>query len=166
MEEEIWKDVIGYEGYYKISNFGRLCSLDRLDGIGRKIKGQICNGTPHKNGYIDVLLSKNTVRLRIGIHRLVAIHFIPNPNNLPFVLHKDDNPKNNHVNNLMWGTPKDNTDDMIKKGRKFTKIVIDTQTGIFYNSVKDAAFTRGIRGSNLSAMLKGRNKNYTSFIYA
>jgi hypothetical protein len=107
MEEEIWKDVIGYEGLYRISKFGDVENIKS----GRKLsKGN------HGRYWIHTL-SKNGITKTYLLHRLLAIHFIDNPLNLPCVLHKDDNGFNNNLDNLMWGTHQENSDDMINKGR-------------------------------------------------
>lgn len=69
------------------------------------------------NGYLTVSLCENGNQINISIHRCVAEHFLPNPENYPNVCHKDDNKKNNNVSNLFWGTQKHNMEDKIRKGR-------------------------------------------------
>lgn len=106
--EEIWKDVTGYEGIYQVSNLGRVKSLDRV------IKGQHFEEKIMKlqtnNGYKWLWLNKDGKRKAKRINRLVAEEFIPNPDNLPCVGHKDDIPskENNTVENLYWTTFEDN----------------------------------------------------------
>ena len=107
--EEIWKDIIGYEGLYQVSNFGRVKSLSRQVFVSnphfigyRKTKEKILSNKPSKIKYVYVILNKNSEKFQVGIHRLVAQAFIPNPNNLPEVNHKDENPSNNFVDNLEW----------------------------------------------------------------
>lgn len=106
--EEIWKDVTGYEGLYQVSNLGRVKSLDRV------IKGQHFEEKIMKlqtnNGYKWLWLNKDGKRKAKRINRLVAEEFIPNPDNLPCVGHKDDIPskENNTVENLYWTTFEDN----------------------------------------------------------
>lgn len=110
---EIWKDIEDYEGYYQISNYGRLRSLDRIvihsNGKVRKYKGTVIKLANDKNGYRFTHLYKNGKPKQVRIHRLVATYFIPNPDNLPIVNHKDENPKNNYVDNLEWCDYKYNT---------------------------------------------------------
>lgn len=106
--EEIWKDVVGYEGLYQVSNFGQVKSLDRLDCAGRKIKGKMLSVFTLKNGYLVVNLWKNGVGKTQLIHVLVAKAFIPNPQNLPEVGHKDEDSKNCYADNLEWTTHIDN----------------------------------------------------------
>lgn len=96
--EEIYKDIKGYEGLYQVSNYGRVKSLNyRRTGKERLLK-QIL----HTNGYFYVRLYKSNKWF--SIHRLVAETFIPNPENLPCVNHKDEVKTNNHVDNLEWCT--------------------------------------------------------------
>lgn len=104
MEEE-WKDIEGYEGLYQVSNFGRVRSLDRVikckDGRSKKYRGLVLKPSTDKNGYLQLLLHCRGCK-RFYVHRLVADAFLPNPNNLPIINHKDCNPSNNCVNNIEW----------------------------------------------------------------
>lgn len=98
--EEIWKDIDGYEGLYRISNFGNVLSLNyRKHGYAKLL-------TPKKSnsGRLWVELIKDGKKKQMLIHRLVGMAFIPNPDNLPQINHKDENPKNNRVDNLEWCT--------------------------------------------------------------
>ena len=90
MEE--WKNVIGYEGLYEVSNKGNV----------RNVRRNTLLRFSNNQGYIQVWLYKNGIRTGLKVHRLVAQAFIPNPDNLPEVNHKDENPINNSVNNLEW----------------------------------------------------------------
>ena len=91
--EKIWKPIIGYENLYKINNYGEVLSLR-----SNKILKPNNNGI----GYFIIQLCKNGKRKNYLIHRLVAEHFLDNPNNLPEVNHKDEDKSNNFVNNLEW----------------------------------------------------------------
>lgn len=96
---EIWKDILGYEGLYQVSNLGNVRSLNyRRSGKTKLLK----QGTD--NGYKRVELSKNGKKKKYWVHRLVAISFISNPNNYKEVNHKDEDKSNNNVNNLEWCT--------------------------------------------------------------
>ncbi len=98
--EEIWKDIEGYEGKYQASNLGNVRSLNYRKTSELKLLKQKTDG----NGYKRVNLYKDGKRKNCRVHRLVAIAFLPNPNNLPVVNHKDEDKTNNNVNNLEWCT--------------------------------------------------------------
>lgn len=103
-EKEIWKDVVGYEGYYQVSNLGQVKSLDRYvkykrTGL-RLIKGKILSQKTDRNGYKCVLICIDNKRWYVTVHRLVALMFVPNPDNKPQVGHKDETKTNNRADNL------------------------------------------------------------------
>lgn len=114
--EEIWKVITGYEGLYDVSNYGRVRSYRRTKGHLFKILKHGVN----KTGYCFVILRKNKHSEYIFIHRLVAIAFIDNPQNKPFVNHKDFNTKNNLYNNLEWVTSHENSLYSANNGRMKT----------------------------------------------
>ena len=97
---EIWKNIEGYEGKYQVSNLGRVKSM-----IGQE---KVLHPKKHRNGHLQIGLHKDKKRKTMYIHRLVAQAFIPKPDNLPCVNHKDENPNNNNVDNLEWCTQKYN----------------------------------------------------------
>lgn len=99
---EAWEGIGGFEGLYKVSSFGRILSLPRF---GTKNEAKILKLHVSKRyGYANVCLCKNNHKVLRRVNRLVAIAFIPNPNNLPEVNHKDGNKLNNNVSNLEWCT--------------------------------------------------------------
>lgn len=93
-----WKSIKGYEGFYEISNYGEIKSLYNYRGKNNILKPRL------KKGYYQIGLRKNGIRKWYAIHRLTAIAFIPNPNNLPQINHKDENKLNNKIDNLEWCT--------------------------------------------------------------
>ena len=105
-EIEIWCPVVGYEGLYEVSSLGRVKSLTRTKkGKCGSIVGvpeRILKYKTDRDGYLSVTLSAKNKRKMFRVHRLVAETFIPNPDNLPQVNHKDENPANNTVENLEW----------------------------------------------------------------
>lgn len=104
--EEIWRDIEGYEGWYQVSSQGRVRSLDRFINCAhngkRKIKGKIIVGSNAGRGYLMVNLIMNSKPSYKYVHRLVAETFLPNPYNFPQVNHKDEDKRNNCVENLEW----------------------------------------------------------------
>ena len=120
---KVWKDIIGFEGVYQISNNGNIRSVDRkqISSAGRTIsyKGQIIKQTPNSKGYLRVLLSKSNVKKYYFVHRLVALHFVnnSNPNLNNVVNHLDSNYLNNNASNLEWTTLKGNSQHALKNGR-------------------------------------------------
>lgn len=105
---EIWKDIEGYEGIYQVSNMGRVRSLTRKVWNYTK-PGRILSPGAKENGYLHVALNNGEKREKHAhIHRLVAAAFIPNPDNLPEVNHKNYDKKDNRVENLEWCTSRYN----------------------------------------------------------
>lgn len=110
---EIWKDVVGYEGLYQISSFGNVKSLGKTIDKGKFGKVFF----PEKllsvfidNQYFYIGLHKNKKQKKISIHRILAIAFIPNPENKPFINHKNGIKTDNRIENLEWVTPKENSE--------------------------------------------------------
>lgn len=92
---EVWKPVKEYEGYYEISNLGKIKSFYRN-------REYVMAPTKNSDGYLQIKLCKSGKRTSFAVHRLVAIHFVDNPQNLPEVNHKDFNRSNNIYTNLEW----------------------------------------------------------------
>lgn len=127
MQEEIWKDIEGFEGYYQISNMGRVKALGRTvithfkDGRGDVAmyrKERISKPSQNIEGYLTVQLSKNNIRERFRVHRLVALAFVPNPNpeKYDMVNHIDGITDNNRASNLEWLDNRGNQIHAIKIG--------------------------------------------------
>lgn len=110
---EIWKPIKGFEGQYEISNHGNVKSIPR-NGTSLSCKNLV--GFIDKGGYHQVFLTGK--RAHKKVHRLVALHFIPNPNNLPQVNHKNRIKTDNHVDNLEWCTAKENIIHAYRNGHK------------------------------------------------
>lgn len=103
LPNEEWRDIEEYEGLYQVSNKGRVKSLSRYTRHGRFIKEQLLS-LSLGDRYLIVSLSLDNIRKTYSVHRLVAKAFLSNPNNLPMINHKDEDPTNNLVENLEWCT--------------------------------------------------------------
>lgn len=180
MEEEIWRDIPidKYKGRYMISNFGDVKSLAKTwighNGCVRTKGDSILRKLQTGKGYHSVILFLNGESKQFKVHRLVATAFIPNPNNLPQVNHKDGDKTNNHVSNLEWCTQSENMTHAFNTGLNAplkgkhhysARRVIDTRTGIIYDWSGDAADSIGIKRGYLVAMLNGHFKNKTTMRY-
>lgn len=108
--EEVWKDVIGYEGLYQVSNFGNVKSL----GNEFSRKERFLKLSPQSKGYLTVVLQKNATRKTVLVHRLVAEHFIYNIESKSQVNHIDGDKTHNIVSNLEWVSHRENLDHAIK----------------------------------------------------
>ena len=108
MTEEIWKDVVGYEGLYQVSNIGNVRSLDKYDSGKKFWPGRVMKLIVDKDGYLIVGLRKDRKSKLHKVHRLVAAAFIENPHNFPEVNHIDENKQNNYMENLEWCTTRYN----------------------------------------------------------
>lgn len=168
MEKEIWKDVVGYEGLYQISNLGNLKSLEKIIHQRKrayKAKEKIMKPNILTTGYYYANLYKNGVVKKYVLHRLVANAFLPNLLNKPEVNHIDGNKLNNCVSNLEWVTNKENVIHAIKTGLKkydtqSTKIK-QIRNGVVinvYNSIHEAGRKTKINSGNISSVINGRRK--------
>lgn len=154
--EEIWKDLPGFEGLYQVSNLGRIYSVPRY-----KAKGGIMSGHADKKGYINITLRRNGEQFTQKLHRLVAITFIPNPENLPEVNHKDENKQNNCVDNLEWCTTAYNHEYGTRTLRASTrcgKPIRCIETGVEYPGARWAARELNIDASSITKALKNPNR--------
>lgn len=99
---EVWLPIKDFEEFYEINNKGDVRSKDRKCDKGRTSKGKIIKQWKNHKGYPMVTLSAHGIKKHFAVHRLVAISFLKNQNNLPCVNHKDCNPLNNDAKNLEW----------------------------------------------------------------
>lgn len=171
LDNEIWKDAVGYEGFYRVSNWGRVKSVSRSVNCkgGRAIKkGKIIKQTLNPNGYPTVSFSVFGKTNSVLVHRLVAKAFIQNNENKPFINHKNRNRTDGNVSNLEWCTQKENVqysyDNGVvshMKGKRNelngrSKPVKCVETGIVYPSAAEAGRKLNICASDIQAVCLGR----------
>ena len=114
--EEVWEDIAGFEGLYKISNRGRVLRLSKTTSNRRYLPNKVRKPVKSSNGYLKIGLTYDKKQVTLLIHRLVAMTFIDNPKNKKEVNHIDGNKENNIVSNLEWNTPLENTKHSNKNG--------------------------------------------------
>lgn len=121
--QEIWIDVPKSNGFYSVSNLGRIRSNPRTitNAIGKIVtyKSKVLKPLVRKDGYLKVNLCLETGISQQSIHRLVALCFLPNPENLPEVNHLDNIRTNNVYTNLEWCSRLENNRHAVKQGRNF-----------------------------------------------
>lgn len=117
---ETWKNVIGYETFYQVSNFGNVRSLDRIvnkpNGVSYMRKGKLCVQSKSNLGYMTIGFTVNNIKVNKYVHRLVAEAFITNINDYPQVNHIDCDKTNNRMYNLEWCTNSQNHIHAFKNG--------------------------------------------------
>lgn len=176
MENEVFKDVLGYEGLYQVSNLGRVKSLERKnifycglrkEYLERPVKEKILSFNKSNRGYLQVCLTKNGKYRTYTVHRLVAKAFIDNPLNKKTVNHIDGNKENNCVNNLEWATNRENNKHAwangLKKPHNQRKVNQYDLKGNFirtWNSITDFLKEEGLnlKNSGITNCCKGRRK--------
>ena len=173
--EEVWKDVIGYEDCYQISNTGKIRSKDRFvrvcGGGKRFISGKLIKPIKCRNGYLEASLSKDGNRKVFLLHRLVAMHFIENPNKLPEVNHKDENIENCEAENLEWCTSKYNANygtrnERMMIGRELKPVLQYEKDGSFikkWDSMMEACRECDADISSMIRVCKGKQKTCVGF---
>lgn len=164
-------DVPGYEGLYIADKNGRIFKLMQ-------------QGT-HGKGYKVISLTNDKGQSEQQlVHRVIAKTFLSNPSNKPHINHRNGKKDDNRVDNLEWATASENRQhafdiglQKVAKGKynhnygkrgelcACSKIILDTQSGIFYFGVKDAAISRNLKPANLYGKLTGNIKNDTPLIY-
>ena len=155
----LWKEVAGYEGLYLVSDGGDVIALPKSVRCGNKsVQRKAKPLKIHlrgKNGhfYEAVTLSKNGESKSFSVHRLVAESFLPNPDNLPEVNHKDENPRNNRVENLEWCTRPYNID--YSKSKPVIQISEDGIIIKAFKSIADASRRTGIGRTSINNALTG-----------
>lgn len=171
-ETEEWKDVVGYENLYKVSNLGNVMSFKRK-------KQHLLRPGKNNNGYLFVILiDNNKSRKMITIHRLVSKAFIENPKNLPCINHKDECKTNNKASNLEWcdqlyninyGTANERRSKILINRKDESKPVLCfDKNGNFINeypSLIEATRKTGIDEGNICRVCSGERKSAGKFVW-
>ena len=175
--EEQWKAIKGYEGIYEVSNLGRVRSLDRhrkaaygKTSFVRGIEVRIRKNS--NNDYLVVGLSKEGKHVHVLVHRLVAEAFVPNPNNLPQVNHKDEDKSNNRADNLEWCDQYYNNHygtaiarRSITRGRRVVQSDMSGNEIARYNSAREAERAIGKSQAAISRACTGVYKSAYGFLW-
>lgn len=149
---EIWKDVVGYEDYYMVSNTGKIYSKRKNLELKQSLKS---------NGYLSVDLVYDRKK-SVSVHRIVAEAFIPNFHNYPVVNHKDENKLNNNASNLEWCTQKYNANYGFGPFAKNSEVIQMDLDGNYiksWESMKSAEEELNIRYQTISAVCRGKKKS-------
>lgn len=183
---EIWVDVVGYEGLYQVSNFGRIKSLERIIGsskYSRNKKEKILTPTYNNKGYKTITLCGDTKK-NFSIHRIECIAFIPNPENKQTINHEDGIKINLSLSNLNWNTYSENNYHAYRNGLRLPPFNTLGKKGILSHrsrpidqfdknnnfikshcSITNAAIDAGIERTSISICLGGRTKTSGGFIW-
>jgi hypothetical protein len=175
MTKEIYKDVVGYEGIYQVSNLGNVKRVLISNGVKKNHKNNnILIPNTDRTGYYRLGLRKNGKRKYFMLHRLVAYAFISNPKKYRCINHINGIKSDNTIENLEWCTHAYNNIHALKTGlrihptgdnNKLSKKIIDINTGEIYNSSLTLSKKLGINRGTLGCWLSNNRKNKTSFRY-
>ena len=163
---ETWKDIVGFEGLYRISNEGNILSL---------LTGKVLS--PYNNkGYLMVRLYKNNKSSSLYVHRLVAQSFVANPNGYIEINHIDENNRNNHHSNLEWCSrvyncnhgSRNNKIGMASSMNKLTPVMQLSKEGTIintFNSINEAGEYLGKNPSHISSCCTGKRRTAFGFVW-
>ena len=182
MSEKVWKPVPGYESLYEVSDQGDVRSIAYLYSRTRTVMPR---NSPRnlrletsRDGYKRVVLCINGFHKHFSVHRLVAMAFIPNPSALPQINHIDENPANNHVENLEWCDGKANCNHGLHRQRiverqtnakyhskAVSQYTLDGRYIATYPSTREAERQTGIASEQISRVCKGKNNHAGHFFW-
>lgn len=163
---EEWRPVPGYEGLYEVSSHGRVKSHHIHGHREEKILSP-----GNVGGYLNVVLCRDKNKKYVGVHRLVAMAFIDNPNNYRLINHKDENPSNNHVENLEWCTNEYNLNygfaikrRSISKSKPIMQISMSGEFLKMWTSGEEAKRC-GYSKGDICMCCRGKMPSYRGFIW-
>ena len=175
MAKEVWKSPPGYDGLYLVSSFGRVRSLPRMvrkwrgkSCVLELFEGQILTPYETKKGYLSVRLYKDGKSHDFPVHRLVLLTFVPNPENFPQVNHRDEDKKNNRLDNLEWCSAEYNMNyghcrDTIRRPvAQYTKLMEFKKE---FDSIISASRETGICATNIWSCAKRKRPSAGGFIW-
>lgn len=173
-ETEIWKAHPEYAGI-EVSTMGRVRTQDRMvsgKGNGTRLaKGRVLKQSYSSSGYLQVGVSIDGKRVTKLVHRLISQAFIPNPEELPQINHKDSDPTNNNVSNLEWCTPKYNSQYREKYGVSRTEVAgkpvfainLSTLEVTHFQSQREAGQALGANTGSINMVIKGSRNQVGGF---
>ena len=175
MSEE-WRDVVGYEGLYQVSDQGRVKSLERKDRLGRTVKERILKPCIDRYGYLQVVLYAGGKTKRLRVHRLVCEAFHENPDNKPQVNHLNEDKTDNRACNLEWSTRRENINHgtrNIRAGKAIAKAnskslgqyTRDGELIKIWPSTIEVQRQDGFSQGNISKVANGKHKQAYGFIW-
>ena len=178
--EEIWKDIViekngityDFTGLYQVSNLGNVRSMNYSGKVGNV---KTLKGYKRNDGYIHISISYNGKITNFFVHRLVANAFIPNPDNLKQVNHKDENKANNNVENLEWcdseyninygtrtdkcrGKHKGQSENMKRERNPRARKVVCIETNMIFNTIIEASEYYNISKNSIANCVRGASK--------
>ena len=166
-QKEIWM-VFPEIPFIEVSNLGRVRTVDRTvtrgDGTKQFFKSKILKQQQVRGGYMQIRISVCGKKINLYVHRAAATCFIPNPDNLSEINHKDNNPQNNAASNLEWCTRQYNVVYREKYGKSAAKIfghpvfAVNLKTGkvLRFESQREAGRQLGIHHSSISKVIEGK----------
>lgn len=167
MIKEIWEDIPGYEGLYKVSSTGKIWGLK---------SNKILKPKTSKAGYFEVSLSKNGKMKTYILHRIVAQVFVPNPDNKETVNHIDENKKNNNFDNLEWLSIKENNCYGSRSKKEYFILAQKTRKPCYqydldgnlinsFPSQSQAAKETGLSLSSISNCMRGKTSQVHGYVF-
>lgn len=153
MEQEIWVNVFKTNGFYQVSNLGRVKTTTNVNRIGKVMSGhpKILKQHINAQGYFIVNITVGGKEASYLIHRLIAETFLPNPMNLPCVNHINCDKTDNRIENLEWCTPEYNTSHAHKNGRFPNPTGIKNGSAIITDEIAMDIFTSTLSAKELAA---------------